>query len=148
MTYCHTWSLLGSPCTPKRQGTGNFQLIPSTPCSIPNLQRIPATPSRILTPPTGMRALLCVPSLLSAVNWWTQLGRSSPHSEQIVHFRDSHKNQRLKRVINVLGSPPWEGECWSLYLFLFPCSWRALLFHNAGGAPLFAQNSPVLPTAI
>lgn len=93
-----------------------------------------------------LRVLRCRQSHLSGVSWWTPFGTSSSHSEQIIHFGDSHTNQKLKQVINTLASLPRRGLMLislSHQCFLF--SWHSLIFHNTGNSTLFDQNSLELP---
>lgn len=82
---------------------------------------------------------------LSGVSWWTWSGKSLSHSEQIIHFRGSCRNQKLKQVINILARLPRRRLMlisFSQLCFLF--SWHSLIFHNAGNSTLIGQNSPKL----
>jgi hypothetical protein len=68
--------------------------------------------------------------------------QSQSHGEQIVHFGDSHKNQKLKQVINILASLLRSGLMLiSLSQLCFLFSWHSLIFHNAGNSTVFDQNS-------
>ena len=77
------------------------------------------------------------------MHWGTRFGKSSFHSEQIVHFAGSHENQKLKQVINTLASLPRRGlmliSLSHLCFLFFP--WHSLIFHNAGNSTLFDQNA-------
>lgn len=115
--------------------------------SYPKLAKSSSNHSVHLDPPPAKPTLAAESlggswSCLSGVNWGTQFGKSSSHSEQIVHFGGSHENQKLKQVINILASLPRRGlmliSLSHLCFLFFP--WHSLIFHNAGNSTLFDQR--------
>jgi len=95
------------------------------------------------SPPWQQRAFKARGATYLGVNWGTRFGKSSSHSEQIVHFGGSHENQKLKQVINILARLPRRGlmliSLSHLCFLFFP--WHSLIFHNAGNSTLFDQNA-------
>lgn len=128
-------------CAAQRPGRHHASLLPSAsvlpyPKTAKNSGPWDVHPDPPPSEPRGVR------SRLSGVNWWTRFGKSLSHSEQTVHFRGSHRNQKLKQVINIRASLPRRGLMLiSLSHLCFLFSWNSLIFHNAGNSTLFDQNS-------